>query len=676
MAVKKVGSFNIHETPAINQNEFDVETYLNANWGKTKEAVNNNAEELMQAQKDISTLKEDNKTNKSSIDVLEKSNETINKSLEDIDTKDKKQDEDVKANKESIKEIQAENERLREDIKSIATIGEASGENIHLEDSSEARCEIEICGNQQQETREGYNLLKPPASKTENGITFTMNKDGSITVNGTATANVSINFVNKEGSRYISFEAGTYRLTGCPQGGSSTTYRIGMNLSGDSFDTGDGATTTITTAVTNKSVWLIVYAGITVNNLTFYPMLVKGTENKTFEQYGASPSIDFSSNIKCVNADFKIDIANKNFLNITSPLKTHSYAGLAIDIAEDGMFTINGTSIGARWPDFIWGIGNNTVVHSNCKYYFKKVMKKATFSMKIVSGNISGRFAPSVVFNDDANVNIGLSMTELSKSVEGEMTGINRAYFSIPSGTTFNNFKFYLQLEEDLVETEYKSHQSQSYTIDVQQEMLEGDTFVRQDGKWYEKHCWEKMLLNGTEKAGVSGTSTNEILAIVYDINNAVDGFGYSNCFLYSYQVELNKMTVYNDGKSLRVNVSKMQFADLEAFTTKLKELYEAGTPVIIYYKLAEPTMLECTEAQSKVLDEIYSKAHTYKNITNISAESSEVNPIVSLKYLKDVETEHNKLQAQINEIKELLSSTETSSLLLDNIQKDLESEA
>ena len=48
MAVKKVENFNIHETPAINQNEFDVETYLNANWGKTKEAVNNNAEELMQ----------------------------------------------------------------------------------------------------------------------------------------------------------------------------------------------------------------------------------------------------------------------------------------------------------------------------------------------------------------------------------------------------------------------------------------------------------------------------------------------------------------------------------------------------------------------------------------------------------------------------------------------------
>ena len=117
------------------------------------------------------------------------------------------------------------------------------------------------------------------------------------------------------------------------------------------------------------------------------------------------------------------------------------------------------------------------------------------------------------------------------------------------------------------------------------------------------------------------------------------------------------------------------EYPVLDKFKAKLKELYEAGTPVIIYYKLAEPILLECTKAQNKVLDEIYTKAHTYKNITNISAESAEVNPIVNVKYLKDTETEHNKLQAQINEIKELLSSTETSSLLLDNIQKDLESE-
>lgn len=44
MSVKKIENFNIHEQPESNTDSFGVEAYLNANWEKTKEAVNNNAE--------------------------------------------------------------------------------------------------------------------------------------------------------------------------------------------------------------------------------------------------------------------------------------------------------------------------------------------------------------------------------------------------------------------------------------------------------------------------------------------------------------------------------------------------------------------------------------------------------------------------------------------------------
>ena len=37
MAVKKIENYNIHQNPATNENEFDVENYLNKNWNKTKE---------------------------------------------------------------------------------------------------------------------------------------------------------------------------------------------------------------------------------------------------------------------------------------------------------------------------------------------------------------------------------------------------------------------------------------------------------------------------------------------------------------------------------------------------------------------------------------------------------------------------------------------------------------
>lgn len=659
MAVKKVGSFNIHETPAINQNEFDVETYLNANWEKTKEAVNNNAEELMQAQKDISTLKEDNKTNKSSIDVLEKSNETrdrkISKNAEDIEAiqgsiktatetinkKDNEQDGKITLNKESIKEIQAENERLREDIKSIALQGEASGENIHLEDSSEARCEIEIDGNQKQDTREGYNLLDLSnfSTQTKNGVTATKNEDGSIKLVGTNSGDTfNFNLSTTNG------EIGDYIASGVT-GGSRETYFLAIVQPGvKTFaEVTNGSSNFSLTEEVTIATNIYIIKGATINT-TIYPMMIKGTEQKPYEQYGASPSIDYPSKVKSVNGSAKIDIFNKNIFKEKT----------------------NKKDIKKAYNDIIGGI-LNIKKGEICIISFDTNNNQGGLYLNENIFSFQGDY--SVTCDGKRHYLIGKAKDNINKNVTILKT----------NKETTNNYDIsnvlVTKYDASNVDTRYIEHQEQSYLVDVQQEMLEGDTFVRQDGKWYEKHCWEKMLLNGTEKVGVSGASTNEILAIVYDINNAVDGFGYSNYFLYSSQVELNKISVYNGGKSLRINVSKMQFADLESFKAKVKELYEAGTPVIIYYKLAEPILLECTEAQSKVLDEIYNKAHTYKNITNILAESSEVNPIVNVKYLKDTETEHKKLQAQIDEIKELLSSTETSALLVNNLEKDLRME-
>ena len=226
--------------------------------------------------------------------------------------------------------------------------------------------------------------------------------------------------------------------------------------------------------------------------------------------------------------------------------------------------------------------------------------------------------------------------------------------------------------------------------------MLKGDTFVRKDGKWYEKHCvkTEIMLTFPTTNIEVCGTFAN------FQINRNI-----------AFAVVKNDLKITNvrndilcdklkakdnsmwggkeDGIQTYINSNKFMisipFEDIEKnfgeeltinnYSQAFKKYINDNGPFKIYYLLEEPELVECTEAQNKVLDEIYNKAHTYKNITNISAESVEVNPTLNIKYLKDAETEHNKLQAQINEIKELLSSTETSSLLLDNIQKDLESE-
>ncbi len=122
------------------------------------------------------------------------------------------------------------------------------------------------------------------ATKTKNGITFTDNGDGSITCNGTATADaVYYCSVRGENGKCV-LSNGSYIINGCPSGGSSSSYYmvasrtvnntnknygsdlgsgITISLNGDDFGTDD----------VRLQVRIIVKSGSTVNNLTFYPKI-------------------------------------------------------------------------------------------------------------------------------------------------------------------------------------------------------------------------------------------------------------------------------------------------------------------------------------------------------------------------------------------------------------------
>ena len=133
------------------------------------------------------------------------------------------------------------------------------------------------------------NLLKNIASSTtKNGITFTVNDDGSVTASGTASANTQLD-IGK-----FSLTAGTeYILSGCPDGGSESSYYLyGLYTSNwaglGGKDTGNGYKFT---AQWNGEVVFRVYitSGTTIDNLTFYPMLrYAAIEDGTYEIYTPS----------------------------------------------------------------------------------------------------------------------------------------------------------------------------------------------------------------------------------------------------------------------------------------------------------------------------------------------------------------------------------------------------
>lgn len=118
----------------------------------------------------------------------------------------------------------------------------------------------------------GKNLLKNTASnKTSQGITFTKSNSG-VSVVGTATAN---SFYYPNENFYL--PAGNYRLSGCPNGGSASTYYLSIqkvengatSLIGRDF--GNGLDFTVPEDVTLK-VFIGIVSGQTVD-LNFKPMI-------------------------------------------------------------------------------------------------------------------------------------------------------------------------------------------------------------------------------------------------------------------------------------------------------------------------------------------------------------------------------------------------------------------
>lgn len=106
---------------------------------------------------------------------------------------------------------------------------------------------------------------------TWNGVTFTINSDFSITAEGTATGGNSVLVLSRTGG--FSIEEGTWILSGCPEGGSGTTYNI--TIAGTVSDTGNTAEFTAASA---KLVRLYIVSGTTVDNLVFKPMVCSKAE--------------------------------------------------------------------------------------------------------------------------------------------------------------------------------------------------------------------------------------------------------------------------------------------------------------------------------------------------------------------------------------------------------------
>ena len=156
---------------------------------------------------------------------------------------------------------------------SNALRGSVSGEAVRLTDVSPLEHTLTV-------KLKSKNLLPFPyfhSSMLQAGITYTINSDGTITANGTATGRSEfVLSANKS-----DWASGNYVLSGCPSGGSADTYSL-QTINGFS-DTGSGLQKNDTAEFARISI--IIKKGTTVSNLVFKPQLELGTTPTVYTPY-------------------------------------------------------------------------------------------------------------------------------------------------------------------------------------------------------------------------------------------------------------------------------------------------------------------------------------------------------------------------------------------------------
>lgn len=232
-----------------------------------------------------------------------------------------------------------------------------------------------------------------------------------------------------------------------------------------------------------------------------------------------------------------------------------------------------------------------------------------------------------------------------------------------------------LQFEKNNEATHFVEHEEEKFIIPVQREMLKGDYIDLKTNE--EVHLWEKYIFTGNEEWSSyvnAKTGLTTFRLVFADIKSYNQRQLMSNYFETVVDTEVEDgqiMNRYGNYYNLECVYSEKTLSE---FKDWLAEKNAEGKGVYIIYKLIEPTRLPLTAQQTQVLEALQ-KTKTYRNET-IFYSTDEASPIMDITYKQDLATiisNNNKQQNdRITAIENLLSTTETSAMLLDNLEKDL----
>lgn len=274
-----------------------------------------------------------------------------------------------------------------------------------------------------------------PNGYVQNGITFTVTEEGYVIANGTKTTasnNATFNISERYENSGLFLPNGTYKLTGCPSGGSVTTYQIGVayyNNAGTytslGFDEGEGVEFTIDgSQYSDKGAWVRVFVTLrggyaTANNLTFKPMIRLASISDS--TYQAPSNTNRQLTLNKLSWEENKASGVKNYINYpyNHPMQGETYSIRAVAYTDngDGGIVANGTcdNTGNSYCQVLKTTGTSAGLHF-CKlpkgrYHFSGGISE-DYYMNLSRGLISNPSADRTTIGTDYGDGFDFDVTE------------------------------------------------------------------------------------------------------------------------------------------------------------------------------------------------------------------------------------------------------------------------
>ena len=181
------------------------------------------------------------------------------------------------------------------------------------------------------------------------------------------------------------------------------------------------------------------------------------------------------------------------------------------------------------------------------------------------------------------------------------------------SGAYFDS----VQLEIGNAATDFIGHEEESYNLTIQQEMLEGDCFIKEANGWKEVHGWNKNTYDETDNFSVF--VTDDVFQFYLPTTISQNATLLCNMFLQKNDWNSTSVVV-SSTNNLYFLIKKGEYgfaADLTAEQALIKFKEIIATTNIVLYNTTTETKLTCTAEQSAVLEQL-NNLDMYKGTNNI----------------------------------------------------------